>query len=447
MSTTKEETLLIDRIKKPFERFLHNEVSGGIVLLACTVLALILANSGLGEAYEHLWHHEFSIGFGHDNSITMGLAHWVNDFLMVIFFYVVGLEIKREMLVGELKSPKQAALPILAALGGMVVPAFIFFLLNKGQDSIAGWGIPMATDIAFALGIITLMGKRAPLPLKIFLTALAIVDDLGAVLVIAIFYTSNLQLGALAIAGVILAILIVFNRIGVRNTIPYLIGGLLMWYFFLQSGVHTTIAGVLVAMATPSRTRIDAKSFIKRIEYHKDKFRTWMNPDESIMTNQGQQEAVQSIVINCKRVMSPGQRNEHRLHPWVTFIILPIFALANAGVALKGGDFVADITSPVAMGVILGLVVGKPIGITLFSWIAVKAKLAKLPENTTWMQLAGVACLGGIGFTMSLFVDNLAFPGVHYLEVAKIGILTASLTASILGLVWLSLVAKKHPTA
>lgn len=443
MSTTREETMLIDRVKKPFERFLHNEVSGGIVLLACTVVALILANSSLGEAYEHFWHHEFTIGFGHGHNITMGLAHWVNDFLMVIFFYVVGLEIKREMIVGELKSPKQAALPIMAALGGMIVPALIYFLLNKGTDSIAGWGIPMATDIAFALGVLTLMGKRAPLPLKIFLTALAIVDDLGAVLVIAVFYTSNLQLGALAIAGVILIALFVFNRIGVRSTIPYLIGGLLMWYFFLLSGVHTTIAGVLVALATPSRTKINCNNFVKRIEYHIDKFKTWMDPNKNIMTNQRQQEAIQLIELNCKRVMSPGQRNEHKLHPWVTFLILPVFALANAGVALKGGNFAADITSPVAMGVILGLVIGKPIGITLFSWIAVKTKLAKLPDNTTWMQLLGVACLGGIGFTMSLFVDNLAFPGTHYLEVAKIGILTASLTASILGFVMLTIVGKK----
>ncbi len=443
MNTTKEETMLIDRIKKPFETFMHNEVSGGIILLACTVIALVLANSGLGEAYEHFWHQKLSIGF-EGSKISMGIAHWVNDFLMVIFFYVVGLEIKREMMVGELKSPKQAALPIMAALGGMLVPAFIFFLFNRGADSVCGWGIPMATDIAFALGVLTLMGKRAPLPLKIFLTALAIVDDLGAVLVIAVFYTSNLALGALGIAGIILVILFIFNRIGIRSTIPYLIGGLLMWYFFLQSGVHTTIAGVLVAMATPSKTKINCNNFTKRIQYHLDKFKTWMDPDKTIMTNQRQQEAIQSIELNCKRVMSPGQRNERKLHPWVTFLILPIFALANAGVRIEAANFADDITSPVALGVILGLVVGKPIGITLFSWLAVRTKMAKLPDNTTWMQLIGVACLGGIGFTMSLFVDNLAFVAPnHNLEIAKIGILLASLTASIIGLTWLSVVRKK----
>jgi len=443
MSTTREETMLIDRIKKPFERFMHNEVSGGIILLACTVIALILANSVFGEAYEHFWHNEFTIGFHHGNSITMGIAHWVNDFLMVIFFYVVGLEIKREMMVGELKSPKQAALPIMAALGGMLVPALIFYLYNHHTDGVGGWGIPMATDIAFALGVLTLMGKRAPLPLKIFLTALAIVDDLGAVLVIAVFYTTNLSLGALGIAGIILVVLFIFNRIGVRSTIPYLIGGLLMWYFFLQSGVHTTISGVLVALVTPSRTKINCNNFIKRIEYHMDKFKTWMDPNKNIMTNQRQQESIQLIELNCKRVMSPGQRNEQKLHPWVTFLILPVFALANAGVEIEGSNFLADFTSPVALGVYLGLVIGKPVGITLFSWIAIKTKLAKMPDNTSWLQLIGVACLGGIGFTMSLFVDNLAFPGVHYLEVAKIGILSASLTASIIGLIVLSIAKKK----
>ena len=301
----------------------------------------------------------------------------------------------------------------------------------------------MATDIAFALGVLTLMGKRAPLPLKIFLTALAIVDDLGAVLVIAVFYTTNLSLGALGIAGIILVVLFIFNRIGVRSTIPYLIGGLLMWYFFLQSGVHTTISGVLVALVTPSRTKINCNNFIKRIEYHMDKFKTWMDPNKNIMTNQRQQESIQLIELNCKRVMSPGQRNEQKLHPWVTFLILPVFALANAGVEIEGSNFLADFTSPVALGVYLGLVIGKPVGITLFSWIAIKTKLAKMPDNTSWLQLIGVACLGGIGFTMSLFVDNLAFPGVHYLEVAKIGILSASLTASIIGLIVLSIAKKK----
>lgn len=443
MITTKEETMLIDRIKRPIERFIHNKVSGSIVLLLCTVVALILANSSFGEAYENFWHHEFSIGFGGKNSITMGLAHWVNDFLMVIFFYVVGLEIKREMIVGELKSPKLAALPIMAAIGGMLVPAFIYFLFNKGSDSIAGWGIPMATDIAFALGVLTLMGKRAPLSLKIFLTALAIVDDLGAVMVIAVFYTSDLQVEALVIAGLILAALFTFNRIGMRSTLVYLLGGLFMWYFFLKSGVHTTIAGVLVALATPSRTKINSSRFINRVEYHIDKFKTWMDPNKNIMTNQPQQEAIQLIMLNCKRVMSPGQRNEIKLHPWVTFLILPIFALANAGVKVEASNFAADLTSPVALGVIFGLVLGKPIGITIFSWIAVKTKIAKMPANTTWMQFIGVSCLGGIGFTMSLFVDNLAFPGLHYLEIAKIGIIAASLTASIVGLLWLSLIKKK----
>ncbi|HPE86957.1 MAG: Na+/H+ antiporter NhaA [Bacteroidia bacterium] len=444
MDITRQETILLKRIKKPFSSFIHNEVSGGIVLLTCTILALVLANSFLGHAYEEFWHKEFSIGFT-NNKISMGLAHWVNDFLMVIFFYVVGLEIKREMLVGELKSPKQAALPILAAFGGMVVPAFIFFLFNQGTDGIAGWGIPMATDIAFAIGVLTLMGKRAPLPLKIFLTALAIVDDLGAVLVIAVFYTSNLHLDALGIAGLILALLFIFNRIGIRSRVPYLLGGLLMWYFFMQSGVHTTIAGVLVAMATPSRTKIDSSCFQKDIHYHLDKFRTWMDPDKNVLTNHRQLEAVQSIELCCKRVMSPAQRNTEKLHPWVTFLILPVFALANAGVALHADNLLADFTSPVAMGVFFGLVIGKPIGITLFSWLAVKSKMAKLPDHTTWKQLMGVACLGGIGFTMSLFVDNLAFPGMHYLEVAKIGILSASLTASAIGLIWLSLVKKKTP--
>jgi len=443
MSTTKDETQLIDRIKKPFESFLHNEVSGGIVLLVCTVIALALANSSIGHLYEEFWHNQFTIGFG-ENAITMGLSHWVNDFFMVIFFYVVGLEIKREMMVGELKSPKQAALPIMAALGGMIVPALIFFMFNKGTDSVHGWGIPMATDIAFALGVITLLGKRAPLPLKIFLTALAIVDDLGAVLVIAVFYTSNLHLAALGLAGIVLLILWGLNRLGVRSTIPYLIGGLLMWYLFMKSGVHTTISGVLVALITPSKTKIDITGFQKHVNYHMDKIKTWMDPNKHITTNQHQQESIQAIELNCKRVLTPAQRNERKLHPWVTFLILPIFALANAGVRIDVSNIVADFTSPVTMGVIFGLVVGKPIGITLFSFLAVKLNMAKLPDNTNWTQLMGVACLGGIGFTMSLFVDNLAFPPVHahYMEIAKIGILSASLLASIIGLIWLSIVKK-----
>jgi NhaA family Na+:H+ antiporter len=393
------------RVLRPFQEFAALEASGGILLFACAVVALLWANSPFRSAYETLWLTKLSVFVG-DAGLSKPLFLWVNDGLMAVFFFVVGLEIKRELLTGELKSPRQAALPLAAALGGMFVPAGIYAALNAGTPGAAGWGIPMATDIAFALGVLSLLGSRAPLALKIFLTALAIIDDLGAVLVIAFFYTAEISAKSLSLAAGLLAVLFLLNSAGFRNGGVYAFVGFWLWLAILKSGVHATIAGVLIALTIPAD----------------------QDPEE---------EAESSSLL---------YRLEHALHPWVTFLILPLFALANAGVVLSGEAF-SRLVQPVSLGVFFGLVVGKPVGIFLFTWLAVRAKLTLLPAGVSWGHILGAGMLAGIGFTMSLFINALAFGESEFNAMAKMSILLASAVSAIVGSLTLLLAAPARESA
>ncbi|HBF13048.1 MAG TPA: Na+/H+ antiporter NhaA [Deltaproteobacteria bacterium] len=418
------------------------ETAGGIILLLVTISALFWANSPWSQSYFDLWHTSFNIGIG-SWILDKPIHHWINDGLMAIFFFVVGLEIKREILAGELSSLRQAILPLAAAIGGMLVPASLYLLFNMGKSGAAGWGIPMATDIAFAIGVLTLMGKKIPLPLKIFLTALAIVDDLGAVLVIAFFYTSYISWANLGIGVLFLGLLMGANRAGIRHPLVYAllgIGGL--WLAFLLSGVHATIAGVLAAFTIPARTRIDESEFLVRSQGFLKEFEKASSNKLAFKTS-SQQAALSGLEESTEQVQPPLQRLEHALQPWVIFLILPLFALANAGVSLKG-DLFTTMKHPVTMGIIVGLVIGKPVGIFLFSWLAVKTRVAVLPKNIGWKMIFGVACLGGIGFTMSLFISGLAFGESSLTSYSKIGILMASTLAGIIGWIFLRIGTSKN---
>jgi NhaA family Na+:H+ antiporter len=420
-----------DTIVRPFQEFTRIEASGGIILIACTMLALLWANSPWAASYFALWRAQFDLVVG-----TFALDHtlhfWVNDGLMTIFFFVVGLEVKREFVVGELASPARAALPIAAALGGMVVPAILYLLLNAGKSSSAGWGIPMATDIAFAIGVLTLLGARVPGALKIFLIALAIVDDIGAVLVIAVFYTAELSVVHLAVAGAILLLLVLVNVMGFRRQSLYVVLGVVLWLAMLGSGVHPTIAGVLVAMTIPVLPRTSTAEFLQRVQALIHEFEGKGVSDQKELINEGQQSAILALEQVAEEVQTPLQRMEHALHPWVTYAIMPLFAFSNAGVMLDT-RLIQALTGTVSLGIIVGLVVGKPVGITLLAWIATRLGLAALPKGVRWRQLYCVSWLGGIGFTMSLFIATLAFGESTLLSVAKVGILFASLIAGIVG--------------
>ncbi len=420
-------------VLRPFQEFVRLEASGGILLLICTIAALVWANSAWNKTYTDLWHTPITIGAG-NLVLSKDLSHWINDGLMALFFFVVGLEIKREILAGELAGWRKAALPIFAALGGMVVPAAIYLALNFGTVGARGWGIPMATDIAFALGALTLLGKRVPVALKVFLTALAIVDDIGAVLVIALFYTSTIAWLNLAVAGLLLILLVAANRAGIRAPLVYGLLGIGLWLLFLQAGVHTTIAGVLLALTIPSSARIIANEFLSQSRDILSAFEKASEQRDRSQIGAEQQAALQELEAACDEVQTPLHQLETALHPWVTWFILPIFALANAGVGIAG-DLLAQLALPVSTGVIAGLVIGKMVGISLFTWLAVKTRLAVLPNAVTWRQIYGVSWLGGIGFTMSLFIASLAFEGTPSLSVAKIGILTASAIAALIGLI------------
>jgi NhaA family Na+:H+ antiporter len=432
----------IERLIKPFALFAKQASAGGIVLLACAVIALLWANSPLGEYYFRLWSTPVEVRFGNLIDIDKPLLLWINDGLMAVFFFLVGMEIKRELLVGELRSPRKAMLPMAAAVGGMVVPALIYASLNWGTPEIRGWGIPMATDIAFALGALALLGTRAPLALKVFLTALAIVDDLGAVLVIALFYTENLKVNALLYSLLFWGAMIAMNRLGVRSGLAYFLVSVGMWYFMLKSGVHATVAGVLGAFAIPVRSRIDPELFIVRVREYLNQFDQPVT-ERTIILSPEQQSAVEAIEREALRVQSPLQRLEHRLHYFVAFFVMPIFALANAGVAL-GGEGGLNWTSRVIWGVALGLLIGKPLGIALFSWLAVRLGLAQLPQGINFVHIVGVGFLGGIGFTMALFIAGLAFRGDE-LNYAKLGILAGSALAGVIGFMMLRMWTKPQP--
>lgn len=423
--------VLFESVYKSFERFFKTEVASGIVLLATTVIALVWANSPWSASYEHLWHAPLGIYLGNFSHMA-SLAHWINDGLMAIFFLSVGLEIKHELFVGRLSSFKKAALPFVGALGGMIVPAIIYAFFNSGTDAIRGWGIPMATDIAFSLGVIALLGRSVPVSIRVFVAALAIVDDLGAVLVIALFYTAQINVVALIWAGVFTAILFLLNRLRISWIVPYLIIGFFLWWAMLFSGVHATIAGVIVGMLIPHKARWTTKEFLFALEDVRDFVKVIVSPNDVPDNEETRQSAVHSIQKAAEKVQSPLSRLSHALHPIVAFFIIPLFALANAGLAIRfdAGLFAND----VFWGVSLGLLIGKTLGITLFAFIAVKLRLAELPESTDWGHISGAAILCGIGFTMSLFIGELAL-GSHPDEfaIAKLSILIASLVAGIAG--------------
>ncbi len=435
-----------DRILTPFAEFIHRQTTSGLLLMVMAVIALILANGPLASAYEHAIHTLVSLNFG-DWTLQMTLNHWINDGLMALFFFVVGLELKREFLVGELASLRNAMLPIAAAIGGMVVPALIYFAINPDGDAARGWGIPMATDIAFAIGALALLASRVPKALITFLVALAIVDDLGAVMVIAVFYTDTIALVPLAAAGALFALLMVFNVSGIRKTLPYFIVAVLLWYALLQSGVHATLAGILGAMSVPATPKYNPERFSQHVAELMRRFEASHEPGKSIMTNDALRGIVQTLENGVHSVEAPLQRLEHVWHMPVAYLVIPVFALANAGIALNFDSLGETLNHPVMLGVAFGLVLGKFIGITGFSWLVLKLGVAELPKDTRFTQIAGVSLLAGIGFTMSIFVAQLGFANnEELLLMAKTGILFASLLAGVAGFIWLYLVSKPKDT-
>jgi NhaA family Na+:H+ antiporter len=414
-----------------FQRFLHSEVAGSVVLLACTVVAVVWANSPAADSYQDLVHTYIGVSWG-EHAFKLSLQHWVNDFLMVVFFFVVGLEIKRELVLGELSSFRQAILPVTAAVGGMLVPAAIYLMFNASGKGQAGWGIPMATDIAFALGILAVFGKRVPLGLKVFLTALAIADDMGAVLVIALFYTETVNLSALMVAAVFLFLLFAASRAHVRRIEVYALLVLGVWLAVFASGVHATVAGILVAMVVPVRARMDPHRFVETVKASWKTLEGSTLTQESMVSNSDQYEALRTIDLAASDMLPPGLVLERYLHLGQAFFILPLFAFFNAGVGIDG-DIFETLANPISLGIVLGLVLGKQIGVFLFSWLAIKTGRAALPSGVTWAQVWGASCLAGVGFTMSLFISELAFNDPDLVSEAKIGILVASLVAGVLG--------------
>ena len=425
-------------------RFINEEAYGGIILIFVTVIALIWANSPFYSSYHHIWH-EIKVGFAWgDLEMIASIHHWINDGLMALFFFVVGLEIKREIMGGELSTLKKASLPITAAVGGMLIPAlFYVIVVMKYPEYLHGWGIPMATDIAFALGLLAMLGSRVPINLKIFLTALAIADDLGAVMVIAIFYTESIDYSELLYAAFFLGVLVIANFAGVRRTVFYaLVGFVGVWIAFIFSGIHATIAGVLIALTIPARTKISETEYVQKLQRYLSKYqKETPNTDSSLLTKE-QVHLISDIENLNDMAHTPLQKLEHALHPVTAYFILPIFALSNAGIHIEG-TVIDMLFHPISLGIICGLVLGKFLGITLLSRLIVKLKLAVLPDGVTWQQIYGVSFLAGIGFTMSMFISDLAFKEEEFKQIAKVGIMAASLISAVLGMVWLSRGTKK----
>jgi len=424
--------------------FINEEAYGGVLLIIATIAALIWANSSFYESYHHIWH-ELKVGFawGELNMIA-SLHHWINDGLMALFFFVIGLEIKREIMGGELSTIKKASMPIAAAIGGMLIPAlFYVFLTFNHPEYLEGWGIPMATDIAFALGLLAMLGSRVPLNLKIFLTALAIADDLGAVMVIAVFYTESIDFSELLYAAFFLGVLVIANFAGVRKTAFYaLVGFIGVWIAFIFSGVHATIAGVLIALTIPARTKISENDYVNKLSIYLNKFKKEQPDQNSTLLTKEQVHLISNIEELNNKAHTPLQKLEHALHPVTAFFILPVFALSNAGVHIDG-SIVEMLIHPISLGIIAGLVLGKFLGIAFFSHLVVKLKIAALPEGVTWNHIYGAAFLAGIGFTMSMFISDLAFKDDEFKQIAKVGIMSASLLSAIIGMVWLSVGTKK----
>lgn len=421
------------------KRFINEQTIGGIILIVATIIALYWSNSDFYDSYNNLWHN-YKVGFvWGDINMVGSLHHWINDGLMALFFFTVGLEIKREIMGGELNSIKKASLPIAAAVGGMIIPAMMYsIVIINYPEYINGWGIPMATDIAFALGLMAMFGKRVNINLKIFLTALAIADDLGAVLVIAFFYTDTIVYTEIITATIFLGVLIIANFSGVRRTLFYAIvgfGG--VWVAFMLSGVHATIAGVLIAFTIPARTKIDEVSFMDSLSNFTDAFKKEPSTQNNLLSKE-QVHILSEIEKLNDQAHTPLQKLEHALHPVVMYFILPVFALSNAGVHISG-SIIDMLLHPISLGIIAGLLLGKFIGISVFSHIVVKLKWAALPEGVTWKQIYGAAFLAGIGFTMSMFISDLAFTSNEFKEIAKVGIIAASALSALVGMIWLGL--------
>lgn len=423
-------------IQRVFNWFIHSPMAGSFLLLACTIVALVWANSSWAYAYNNLLHTEAGVSWGAVD-FKGSLQHWINDGLMVIFFFAIGLEIKREVVIGQLSDVRKAVLPVAAAIGGMVVPAALYALFNAGGDGASGWGIPMATDIAFALGILALFGSRVPIGLKVFLTALAIADDLGAVLVIALFYTAEINIFALILAGGLMAVLFALNVWRIRRLTPYLLVIVGIWLAVFASGVHATVAGILIAMMMPIKGKICAKRFFEIIESNLAKLKASNLSEVSMIEDSEQMDALWQIDRATEDMRPAGLSLEQILHPVQALIILPIFALANAGVPL-GAGILGALANPISIGIIAGLFLGKQLGILAFCWLAIKTGKAALPEGVTWGHLWGAGCVAGVGFTMSLFVSGLAFSDPSIIANAKVGILAASLLSGVVGFVILN---------
>nr|WP_320119732.1 Na+/H+ antiporter NhaA [uncultured Marinifilum sp.] len=422
---------IFDRIKDPLVEFVRLEAFGGIVLMFFTILAIFIANSSQGESFIAYWQGYFGLHFG-SWELSKTIIHWINDGLMAVFFFVVGLEIKRELLTGGLSSMRKASLPIFAAIGGMVVPALFYVSLNLTGSGTHGWGVPMATDIAFALGILILLGKRIPVSLKLLLTSIAIVDDIGAVIVIALYYTSEIDWLYLLYGGGIYALLWLINLLRVRNISIFLILGIILWYMLLKSGVHATLAGILLAFTIPAHANRNIFEFVRSNVIIMNQLDDSTYDKQIEFKEKHVQSSVYAIRNNCIEVISPLHRLEHLYHPWVAYLIVPLFAFANAGVLIDS-KLLTNIDQPISLGIIFGLFVGKPLGIFLFSYLSVQLKLAQKPIEICWSQILGIGFLGGIGFTMSFFVSQLAFSDVQVLNLAKFAVLIASFMSGLIG--------------
>ena len=426
---------------KPYQWFFNKEVIGSVLLMLASVSAVIIANSVYYKVYEHWLHLDISFSFG-NYSVSNSLLHWINDGLMALFFFTVALEIKREVLVGELASPKMAFLPIFAAAGGMLVPGVIYAVFNYGEPGMAGWGVPIATDIAFALGGVALLGRKLPVGLRIFLSGFAIADDLGAVIIIALFYTKTIAAQYLVASGGCVLILIVANMLWIRWLPFYMVMGIITWACVMGSGIHATVAGVVVAMLVPARGKYNIISFVKKVQRIIDNMHTNRHIDGhwfSIFIKPEHLNSVHAVENACHNVETPLQRLEYALHPWVIFLILPIFAFFNAGLPLHDIPAASAAVHPVTLGCLLGLFIGKPVGITLASYLAVRTGVATLPANVRWAHIIGAGMLGGIGFTMSLFISGLSFVDVQLLNYSKLGVLLGSIISASLGLIFLSI--------
>ena len=419
------------RVPRVLREFMRTEVAGGVVLLAAAAVALVWANSPWQDGYRRLWGTEVSVGIG-TFLVVEDLRHWVNDGLMAIFFFVVGLEIKRELVVGELRRWRTAALPAVAALGGMVVPALVYAAANAGGAGSSGWGIPMATDIAFALGVVALLGRRVPGPLKLFLLTLAIVDDIGAIAVIAVFYSSGLEPAWLLLAAGLVGVMVALRQARVRSLGPYVLAGVGVWFAVLESGIHATLAGVLLGLLAPARPDAPEGTAQEWAEH---------------LTEDPSPDNLRTMTTLAKSSSSVAERLEHDLHPWTSFLIVPLFALANAGVTLDRSAVADAAGSAVTLGIVAGLVLGKVVGISAFSWVAVRLGVGSLPQGVRFPQLVAVAAVAGIGFTVSLFIADLAFTASDLQAQAKIGVLAASALASVIGAAALSLSCRRRAAA